>query len=243
MKTHGFLDQLLKTAQDSLGGSGLGGLLGGQASAGSGDKKGPLNADFGKGALAGGALALLLGSRKARKVGGKLAVYGGVAAVGMLAYKAYGDWKKQQGGAQVADAEPRTVNALPPPEAEAHSQAILRALVAASKADGHIDAREREVIEGEFARIGAEGELRAWLGAELDKPLDPAEVARAASSPEMAAEMYLASLLAADEQNFMERAYLDELARQLNLAPDLKSKLEQQVQSALEQDSDRDGQP
>jgi uncharacterized membrane protein YebE (DUF533 family) len=245
MKTHGFLDQLLKTAQDSLGGSGLGGLLGGQGSAGSGDKKGPLNADFGKGALAGGALALLLGSSKARKVGGKLAVYGGVAAVGMLAYKAYGDWKKQQGGAQSdtqADAAPRTVDALPPPEAEAHSQAILRALVAASKADGHIDAREREAIEGEFERIGAEGELRAWLSAELDKPLDPAEVARAATGPEMAAEMYLASLLAADEQNFMERAYLDELARQLNLDADLKSKLEQQVRSALEQSSDRDGQ-
>ena len=87
--------------------------------------------------------------------------------------------------------------------------------------------------------------LRAWLTAELDKPLDPAEVARAATSPEMASEMYLASLLAADEQNFMERAYLDELARQLNLDADLKSKLEQQVQSATEPSdarSDRDGQ-
>jgi uncharacterized membrane protein YebE (DUF533 family) len=241
MKTQGFLDQLLKTAQQSLGSSGVGGLLGGGQSAAPGEKKGPLNADFGKGALAGGALAMLLGSRKARKVGGKLAVYGGVAAVGMLAYKAYGDWKKQQGGAQ-AEVLPKTVDALPPPDAEQHSQAILRALVAASKADGHIDAREREVIEGEFARIGADTELRGWLTAELEKPLDPAEVASAATGPEMASEMYLASLLAVDDQNFMERAYLDELARQLNLDADLKSKLEQQVQSAIEQ-ADRDGQP
>ena len=240
MKTQGFLDQLLKTAQQSLGGSGLDGLLGGGQSAASGEKKGPLNADFGKGALAGGALAMLLGSRKARKVGGKLAVYGGVAAVGMLAYKAYGDWKKQQGGAH-AEVLPKTVDALPPPDAEQHSQAILRALVAASKADGHIDAREREVIEGEFARINTDAELRGWLTAELEKPLDPAEVATAATTPEIASEMYLASLLAADDQNFMERAYLDELARQLNLDADLKSKLEQQVQSAIEQ-ADRDGQ-
>ena len=118
---------------------------------------------------------------------------------------------------------------LPPPQAELHSQAILKALVAAAKADGHIDAREREVIEGEFSRIGTAGELQQWLHAELEKPLDPAEVARAGSSPEIASEMYLASLMVADEQNFMERAYLDELAKQLRLEPSLKAHLERQL--------------
>lgn len=218
MKIQGFLDQLLKTAQQSAGD------LGNAAGVKSG-------ADFGKGALAGGALGLLLGNRKARKMGGKVAVYGGLAAVGVLAYKAYGDWKKQQGGAG-ASVEPRTVDMLPPPEAESHSQAILKALIAAAKADGHVDEREREVIEGEFSRIDAAPEVRQWLHAELQKPLDPAEVARAATTPEMASEMYLASLLAADEQNFMERAYLDELARQLKLDDSLKARLEQQVKEA-----------
>ncbi len=218
MKIQGFLDQLLKTAQDSAG------SLGNAAGVKSG-------ADFGKGALAGGALGMLLGNRKARKMGGKVAVYGGLAAVGVLAYKAYGDWKKQQGGAG-ANVEPRTVDMLPAPEAESHSQAILKALIAAAKADGHVDAREREVIEGEFSRIDAAPEVRQWLQAELEKPLDPAEVARAATTPEMASEMYLASLLAADEQNFMERAYLDELARQLKLDDSLKARLEQQVKEA-----------
>ena len=61
------------------------------------------------------------------------------------------------------------------------------------------------------------------------KPLDPADVARAAATPEMAAEMYLASVLMVDEEHFMERAYLEELARQLQLAPALKSELEAQV--------------
>lgn len=238
MKTHGFLDQLLKTAQQSAGG-----LIGGSSGSGGFGQSGGkplLNADFGKGALAGGALGLLLGNKKARKMGGKLAVYGGVAAVGLLAYKAYGDWKKQQdggtaGAGQAAPpaAEPRTVNALPAPEAEEHSRGILRALVAASKADGHIDARERETIEGEFVRIGADPAMRAWLHTELEKPLDPAEVARAATSPELAAEMYLASLLAVDEQSFMERAYLDELARQMGIDDSLKARLEAQVREAM----------
>lgn len=217
MKTQGFLDQLLKTAQQSVGD-----LTGGKG----------IGGDFGKGALAGGALGLLLGNRKVRKMGGKVAVYGGLAAVGALAYKAYGDWKQQQGGAGAASAAPQTFDALPPAEIESHSQAILKALIAAAKADGHVDDRERQVIEGEFSRLDAAPEVRQWLQAELQKPLDPAEVARAATTPEMASEMYLASLLAVDEQNFMERAYLDELARQLKLDEGLKARLEQQMKEA-----------
>jgi uncharacterized membrane protein YebE (DUF533 family) len=211
MKIQGFLDHLLQSAQ----GDGSAGRSGG----------GLLNADFGKGALTGGALGLLLGKHKTTR---KLATYGGLAAIGMMAYRAYGDYQRQQGGI-AAGVEPQTVDRLPPPQAELHSQAILKALVAAAKADGHIDAQERQVIEGEFARISPDSEIRQWLHAELEKPLDPAEVARAASTPEIASEMYLASLLAADEQNFMERAYLDELARQLQLDDALKQQLQQQV--------------
>ena len=218
MKIQGFLDHLLKSAQ---GGGAAG--AGGTAPPAQGGLGGMLNADFGKGALTGGALGLLLGKNKTTR---KLATYGGLAAIGVMAYKAYGDYKQQQGGAL---AEPQTVDRLPPPQVELHSQAILKALVAAAKADGHVDARERQVIEGEFSRINQDAELQQWLHAELEKPLDPAEVARSATTPEIASEMYLASLMAADEQNFMERAYLDELARQLKLDDALKSRLEQQL--------------
>ncbi|RZA36109.1 MAG: tellurite resistance TerB family protein [Lysobacteraceae bacterium] len=220
MKIQGFLDHLLKSAQGG-GAAGTGGNAPAQGGLG-----GMLNADFGKGALTGGALGLLLGKNKTTR---KLATYGGLAAIGVMAYKAYGDYRQQQGGAPV---EPQTVDRLPPPQAELHSQAILKALVAAAKADGHVDARERQVIEGEFSRINQDAELQQWLHAELEKPLDPAEVARAATTPEIASEMYLASLMAADEQNFMERAYLDELARQLKLDDALKSRLEQQLKQA-----------
>ena len=220
MKIQGFLDPLLKSAQ---GGSSN---PGGNTASSQGGLGGMLNADFGKGALTGGALGLLLGKNKTTR---KLATYGGLAAIGVMAYKAYGDYKQQQGGVST---EPQTVDRLPPPQAELHSQAILKALVAAAKADGHIDTRERQVIEGEFSRINQDAELQQWLHAELEKPLDPAEIARAATTPEIASEMYLASLMAADEQNFMERAYLDELARQLNLDDALKVRLEQQLKQA-----------
>jgi uncharacterized membrane protein YebE (DUF533 family) len=215
MNLNGFLDHLLKSAAPTTlsDRDGRGGV------------RGALGSDFGKGAMTGGALGLLLGRNKATR---KLATYGGLAALGMMAYQAYGDYKRQQGQA----VQPQTVDRLPPPQASLHGEAILRALVAAAKADGHIDARERETIEGEFARITPDGDVRQWLQAELDKPLDPADVARAATTPEIASEMYLASLVAADEQNFMERAYLDELARQMGIDDALKQRLEQAARGA-----------
>ena len=227
MKLQGFLDQLLQSAQGAAGQAmaKTGTSASGGSSANSGGLGGMLNADFGKGALSGGALGLLLGKNRTTR---KLATYGGLAALGVMAYRAYGDYKRQQLGA-AAPEEPQTLDRLPPLEVEQHSQAILRALVAAAKADGHIDTRERELIEGEFTRLNGDEDVQLWLHAELEKPLDPAEVAQAATTPEIASEMYLASLLAADEQSFMERSYLDELARQLGIDDALKQQLQKQA--------------
>ena len=234
MNTRGLLDQLLKSGQEMLqnkaGGSqgkssgGLGGLLGG-----SGNLGGMLSG-AGGGALAAGAMGLLLGNKKARSFGGKALAYGGLAALGVIAYKAYGNWQAQQGTAPKT--EPQTLDRVPPAQVEQHSQAILKALVAAAKADGHVDERERQLIEGEFTKLDNDQELQHWLPAELNKPLDPTDVARAASTPEMAAEMYIASVMLVDEENFMEKSYLDELARQLKLEPGLKVELEKQVRQA-----------
>ncbi|MGY3324841.1 DUF533 domain-containing protein [Pseudomonas sivasensis] len=234
MNTRGLLDQLLKSGQDMLqskaGGQrkqddkgALGGLLGGGG-------LGSLLGGAGGGALAAGAMGLLMGNKKARKFGGKALTYGGLAALGVIAYKAYGNWQANQ--ANAPKGEPQTIDRLPPAQVEQHSQGILKALVAAAKADGHVDERERELIEGEFTKLDNDRELQSWLHAELNKPLDPADVARAASTPEMAAEMYIASVMLVDEENFMEKAYLDELARQLKLEPGLKLELEKQVRQA-----------
>ncbi|BDX18018.1 MULTISPECIES: tellurite resistance TerB family protein [Halopseudomonas] len=225
MNTRSLLDQLLKSASGALSGAGdAAPSAKGQSSS---NALGSLLTGAGGGALAAGAVGLLLGSKKARKMGGKAVKYGGLAALGVVAYKAWQHW--QQNSASAPQGEPQTVDRLPAPQAEQHSHAILRALIGAAKADGHIDDRERELIDGEIARLTGDAQLHAWFDAELSKPLDPTEIARAAQTPEMAAEMYLASLLVVDEQNFMERAYLQELATQLRLDPQLRTELERQA--------------
>jgi uncharacterized membrane protein YebE (DUF533 family) len=193
--------------------------------------------DLGKyatGAAAGGALALLLGSRRGRSIGASALKLGSVAAIGALAWKAYQDHQAAQqpqppaGAAGAPQAMPSSPGfaALPAPQLELHSQAMLKAMIAAAKADGHMDDRERGLVEAELARLDADPATRRWFEDELRKPVEPADVAAASASPEMAAEIYLASLLVVDETTTMERAYLDELARQLRLAPALKAELE-----------------
>jgi uncharacterized membrane protein YebE (DUF533 family) len=237
MNISSILDQLLKSgqgmAQDNSWQSknvnspagGLGDLL-----SGSGGLGGILSG-FGGGVATGGVLGLLLGNKKARKAGGKVAMYGGLAALGVIAYKAYNNWQAQN--TQTAHGEPQTIDRVPAQQIEEHSLAILKALVAASKADGHVDARERQLLDQELSKVTSDLEIRRWFESELNKPLDPVDVAKAAKTPEMAAEMYIASVLMVDEENFMERSYLGELARQLNLDPALKSELETQVRNEL----------
>lgn len=231
MNTKGLLEQLLKAGSDVIQKK-----TSGTSAAKTADQSSvsSLLSGFGGGALSGGALAMLLGSKKGRSIGGKVITYGGLAALGVLAYKAYGNWQQQNKG-KVDQHEPQTVDRLPAPEAELHSNAILKALIGAAKADGHIDQQERELIDSEIAKLTSDLSLQRWFDQELAKALDPADIASAATTQEMAAEMYLASLLVINEQNYMEGAYLQELARQLELPVELKAELDFQAKQALAQ--------
>ncbi|WP_278438246.1 tellurite resistance TerB family protein [Pseudomonas oryzihabitans] len=228
MNTRGLLDQLLKAGQQALAKkTGHAAPRPGTPSSGK-DSLGGLLSGLGNSGLAAGALTALLGSKRGRSMGGKVVGYGGLAALGMVAYKAYQSWQANQAQGAAA-AEPRTVDRVPEHEAEAHGRAVLIALIAAAKADGHVDDQERQAIEAEMAKLDNDPELRGWLQRELEQPLDPAKVAAAAETPEMAAEMYLASLMLIDDQQYMEKAYLDELARQLRLEPGLRAELEREA--------------
>lgn len=178
---------------------------------------------LGAGAVGGGLIGLLMGSKKTKKIGKKVLGIGGAAALGALAYKAYNDWQAKQTTTQP--------QATFDPDDSSHSVLILKAMIAAAKADGHVDEQEMSKIEQAIVEMGADAQLQQLVKNELHKPLDPAAIAQLATTPEQASELYLASLLIADEQNFMEKAYLNELAKQLRLADDLVLALEQQVKA------------
>ncbi|WP_194791571.1 tellurite resistance TerB family protein [Pseudomonas sp. UFMG81] len=238
MNTTDLLEQLLRAGQgargqqggdtSSQGGmGGLGGLLGGLLGGGSTGAGGGGLGDL-LGGLLGGAGGSAGGYSQGRSSGGTN--YAALASLGMMAFQAYQSWQRSQAAA--AQPAMRTVDQLSGAEADEHSHAILRALIAAAKADGRIDKQEEQLIYAEIKRQTNDPQLQQWLDEEVSKPLDAAEVAQSARDPAMAAEMYLASVMLVDDQQDAERAYLDELAGALQLDPTLQVHLEQQAKGA-----------
>lgn len=232
MNTSDLLEQLLRAGQGSTAqqgsavspsSSGLGGLLGGLLGGGAGSSAG----GGGLGGLLGGLLggSASGGSTQTRSSGGTN--YAALASLGMMAFQAYQTWQRSQ--ASAPQQAPRTADLLSGPEVEEHSHAVLRALIAAAKADGRIDDNEKKMISAEIGRHTDDPQLQQWLDAEVARPLDANEVAQSATDPAIAAEMYLASVMVVDDQQDAERSYLDELAAALKIDPQLQVHLEQQA--------------
>ncbi len=181
---------------DMLGGAGggLGGMLGGGG--------GGLGGMLGGGSSGGGGM---MGGNMRGAVGA-----GGLALLAMLAMKAL-----QGRGGQSA---PTTPEALPEETVSEDAAAlVLRAMIDAAKADGQIDGNEMQRIMGKLDEGGASAEEKDLLLTEMRKPLDPEGLAAQARSPEQAAQVYAASLLAIEVDTDAERTYLRRLAGALRL--------------------------
>ena len=231
MNTSDLLEQLLRAGQQGGGasGGGLGGLLGGLLK---GTSTGNAPAGGGLGGLLGGLGGLLGGAptggtTQTRSGGGMN--YAALASLGMAAFQAYQAWQRQQ--ATAPQQAIQTVDQLDGPEAEAHSHGVLRALIAAAKADGTIDAQEKQMISAEIGRHTDDPQLQQWLDAEVAKPLNAADFADYANDPALAAEIYLASVMLVNDQQEAERNYLDDLVGQLRIDPQLQVHLEQQAKA------------
>lgn len=181
-----------------------GGMLGDATSA---VKRGNPLAIGGLAALAG---ALLGGGGDAVKGavgGGLLAVLGGLA---MNVLKQQG-----AGGAPLGLRAPQ--DSGEETALEQRATLLIRAMVAAAKADGEIDAAERSRIAGRVQEVGAGAEALDFLMAEMQRPQDLPALAGAVRSPEEAVEVYAASLLAIQVDTAAEVEYLNRLAQAVGL--------------------------
>ena len=192
--------------------------------------------------LATGALvAVLLGTGAGRAVTGSALKLGGLAAVAGLAYKAYQNYQSGGKPGEVTAGEPEL---LPPPsDTSFHpSQApqgedvfaltLVRAMIAAARADGHIDEAERARITERAMMAGLSDEVAAFLEAELAMPVDLDGLVNAAKTDAQKVELYTASRLAIDPKTRAERGYLDMLAGRLKLPDALIDHVEATVVQA-----------
>lgn len=185
-------------------------------------------------------MALVLGNKKARKMGGKALKYGGAALLAGLAYKAWSDYKAnkppaQEGAADIAPPPSRSGFA---PEEESDSAGsdfrltLVRAMIAAARSDGHVDAAEQARITAAIEDNALGAEEKGFLFDAFTAPADPVAIAALARTQEQAAEVYVASRMAIDPDEESERRYLDRLAGALRLPQDLVAHLDAKVEGA-----------
>jgi len=183
---------------------------------------------LGAGAVAAGALALLLGSKGGRRLTTTALKVGGTAAIGGYAYKALKDWQANSATGSNQDlGDP--IAELPSNLAASRSEHVIKAMISAARADGHINAEEQARIKDRLSAMNLEKDVADFLLEEMSLPHDVQRIAALADSPEAAAEMYIASMMVVDSNGESEKAYLSELATALNLSDELVQSLEGSV--------------
>lgn len=216
--------------------------------------------NFAAGLLTGGVATSLLGGGKDTVE--TVAKVGGVALLGTLAYKALGNYQQQKavgGSASVVEAvktsatgmatqasslisgllpgqqpQKTPASAVTPANTEL-PLAIIRAMIAAAKADGHMDARESKKIIEQLEAAGVGAQEKALLMQEMANTQDVNTIAAAAKTPEEAAQIYLAALLVCDSQCAREQEYLASLASALKLEPAFAASLQQELLAMTQQ--------
>lgn len=192
--------------------------------------------------LATGAIvAVLLGTGTGRAIGGSALKLGGMAAIAGLGYQA---WKNYQAGKDpMAGQTAGEPELLPPPRDSEFSAepaavtddfalSLVRVMIAAARADGHVDDAERNRIQEKLALSGLGRDAMDFLSDELAKPVDMDALVRSASTEAQKVEMFTAARLTIDPETRAERGFLDLLAGRLGLPDPLVDHIEATVAAA-----------
>jgi uncharacterized membrane protein YebE (DUF533 family) len=143
------------------------------------------------------------------------AALGGLALIGGLAFRALrGAAPPETGGPDFTKVD------------EDEARLMLRAMVAATAADGMVDAAERRRLDAAVAEAGLDADGRSWLERELESPADIDEIAERVASPDAAARIYAAARLAIDPDTLQERQFLKMFAEALDLPTEATERVE-----------------
>ncbi len=192
------------------------------------------------GAAAGGVMALLMSSKSARKMAAGVAKVGGTAVLGGLAYKAYDNWQKNKAMGQtqaVTEQEISQITLNTPAEPETAStplhMTLIMAMIAASKADGHIDALEQKHLFDAIGKLDLSSDEKAAIFDLMTQEISIQDIVNAIEHEEHKPEVYLSAYLAIEVDEQSERAFLNDLAIALELPKGFPAYLEQQADQGV----------
>lgn len=106
---------------------------------------------------------------------------------------------------------------------------LMRAMIAAAHADGHIDDTERQRIFGQVDTMDLSVHEKATLFDELRKPLSLSELVQQVPNAQTGIEVYAASASAVDTSQASSQAFLNQLSQQLCIPSELTESIHQQL--------------
>lgn len=198
------------------------------------------------GGLASGLLVNAVGKKKVGKAAGAALKLGGAAVVGGLAWKAYENYRDR-----AANGQPAVAHSGQPADQALHAQwqrlgadtfmpgdpqqlqrrdlTLLRAMITAAHADGHIDREERTQIFRRIETLELSAEEKSMMFDEILLPRSLEQLTAEASEPALAAEVYMAALLMLEPSELSARVFLGDLAEQLQIPGELVRAMHEQV--------------
>lgn len=103
---------------------------------------------------------------------------------------------------------------------------LVRAMIAASVADGVLEDDERERLTEAMREAGIDPDERSFLATELSWPRDIEEIADEVATPEKAERVYAAARLVIEPETMQEREFLRLLAERMDLGADRVAAIE-----------------
>ncbi|MGK0273402.1 MAG: uncharacterized membrane protein YebE (DUF533 family) [Cocleimonas sp.] len=197
------------------------------------------------GAAAGSIMALLMGSKSTKKISKKVVQYGGTAILAGLAFKAFDNWKANKAlgqteaidhhDIQLAD-EAYAQELIMEAENDIHpslDMVIINTMIAASKADGQIDAVEHNRLFDVIDKLDFSAEDKVIVFDAMGRDITAQEIADSVTLDQHKAEVYISAYLAIEVDDQQERAFLNNLAIALNLPKGFPAYLEQQADQGI----------
>jgi len=184
----------------------------------------------------GGVASVLIGNKGTPKLASGVVGYRGAAALGVLAFRAYDNWKHQSNevtgifSASHFHQHGLAQSSVGQREFEVE---MVKTMVAAAKSDGHIDAAEQRNIMATIESMQIDSELKSLIFDLLLRDISIDEIRAVGLSNPLKSELYLGACLVTADQSPTEIAFLKRLARHLDMPPDLVFQIEMRARQRL----------
>ena len=181
--------------------------------------------------LAAGGIGALLGALMGKSQSTTANTLGGgmMGLLGLMAYKALTSSMNASASSNIASQPQAQTYTQPSAQQQAtDAEIIITAMIDAAKADGQIDADEFQRITSSLKNNGLGQEGMNYVIQKLQGPMETAKIVAAVKGrPELAAQVYSASLMAIEVDTDAERKYLNKLGKAMGLSSDIMQRIEQ----------------